>query len=106
MDPVTNLNAVGGEAEITAMLTRVIDYLKQAEITALFTSLTGGGAAVEQTDVGISSLMDTWLLLRQDSLAGDRRRLLYILKSRGMAHSSEVRPFALTAGGIRLEDAQ
>ncbi|MCF7985170.1 MAG: circadian clock protein KaiC [Thiohalocapsa sp.] len=106
MDPVTNLNAVGGDAEITAMLTRVIDYLKQSGITAMFTSLTSAGLVIEQTDVGISSLMDTWQLLRQDDMAGERKRLLYVLKSRGMAHSSEVRQFRLTEEGIRLEEAQ
>ena len=105
IDPVTNLSAVGAASEITAMLTRVIDYLKQSGITALFTSLTGAGPDSEQTDVGISSLMDTWLLLRQDTGATDRTRLLYILKSRGMAHSSEIRQFRLTDRGIRLEEA-
>jgi circadian clock protein KaiC len=106
IDPVTNLSAVGGDFEVTAMLTRVIDHLKQAGITALFTSLTGAGSGIEQTNVGISSLMDTWLLLRHDGFDGDRRRLLYILKSRGMDHSSEVRQFRLTGKGIHLEAAQ
>jgi circadian clock protein KaiC len=103
MDPVTNLSAIGGEAEITAMLTRVIDFLKQRRITSVFTSLTGGGAPMERTDVGISSLMDTWILVRQAEAAGERRRSLYVLKSRGMAHSSEVREFRLTSKGIVLE---
>ncbi len=106
IDPVTNLATIGANAEITAMLTRAIDYLKMRGITALFTSLTGGGAASEKTDVGISSLMDTWLLLRQHETDGDRKRLLHILKSRGMAHSSRVREFRLTNKGIKLGETQ
>ena len=85
MDPITNLAAVGDDAEIKAMLTRLIDFLKSQGITALFTSLTAGGSALEQTEVGVSSLMDTWLLLRMVESASERNRVLYVLKSRGMA---------------------
>jgi circadian clock protein KaiC len=106
IDPVASLASVGNNAEVTAMLTRVIDYLKTQHITTLFTSLTSGGAADEQTDVGISSLMDTWLLLRNLEKDGDRTRLLYILKSRGMAHSSQIREFRLSNKGISVLDAK
>jgi circadian clock protein KaiC len=104
IDPVTNLISIGDRAEVTAMLTRVIDYLKQKGITAVFTSLTKGGGPLENTDVAISSLMDTWLMLRQDEAIGERKRMLYILKSRGMAHSSEVHEFRLSDNGIQLDD--
>lgn len=106
MDPVTNLTSIGDEKEIMSMLARVIDYLKQAGITAVFTSLTRDGTTIERTEVGISSLMDTWLLLRQDEAAGDRRRSLHILKSRGMAHSSTVRELKLSGKGIQLEGSK
>jgi circadian clock protein KaiC len=107
MDPVTNLSSIGETAEITSMLTRVIDYLKMQGITALFNSLTaGGGLTDEQTDVGISSLMDTWLLLRNAETGGSRKRLLQILKSRGMAHSSQVCEFELGDRGISLITAE
>jgi circadian clock protein KaiC len=107
MDPVTNLTSIGDTAEITAMLTRVIDYLKMQGITALFTSLTpGGGLTDEHTDVGISSLMDTWLLLRNAETGGSRKRLLQILKSRGMPHSSQVCEFKLGDQGISLITAE
>ena len=107
MDPVTNLTSIGDTAEITSMLTRVIDYLKMQGITALFTSLTpGGGLTDEHTDVGISSLMDTWLLLRNAESGGSRKRLLQILKSRGMAHSSQVCEFELGDRGISLITAE
>jgi circadian clock protein KaiC len=103
MDPVTNLTSIGDTAEVTSMLTRVMDYLKMQGITALFTSLTPGGALTdEQTDVGISSLMDTWLLLRNAETGGSRKRLLQILKSRGMAHSSQVCEFELGDRGISV----
>jgi circadian clock protein KaiC len=105
IDPVTNLGAVGAQSEVTAMLTRVIDHLKQDGITALFTSLTGAGIASEQTDVAVSSLIDTWVLLQQEQTAAERRRTLYILKSRGMGHSTELRELRLTDQGIRLEGA-
>lgn len=104
MDPVTNLTTIGDDAEIKAMLSRVIDYLKNEHITALFTSLTQGGNAYEQTDVGISSLMDTWLLLQMVQSACERNRILYVLKSRGMAHSNQMREFMLSGEGITLLD--
>ncbi len=86
------------------MLMRLIDLLKSKQITALFTSLTGGGSVMEQSEVGVSSLMDTWLLLRDVELGGERNRVMYILKSRGMAHSNQLREFLLTDHGIELED--
>ena len=104
MDPVTNLTAIGDGEEIKAMLTRVIDFLKNREVTALFTSLTSGGQALEQSEVGISSLMDTWLLLQMAQSASERNRLLYVLKSRGMAHSNQMREFVLSEKGIELVD--
>lgn len=102
MDPITNLMSIGDTAEIKAMLTRIIDFLKNKQITTAFTSLTGGGSEMEQSEVGISSLMDTWILLRNMEVEGDRERYLYILKSRGMAHSSKVIRFVVTNNGIEL----
>jgi circadian clock protein KaiC len=104
MDPVTNLAAIGTDAEIKTMLTRTIDYLKNQGITALFTSLTSAGSNLEDSEVGISSLMDTWLLLQMVQSASERNRLLYVLKSRGMSHSNQMREFLLTDRGIRLID--
>ena len=105
IDPITNLSAIGRAEEIKGMLTRVIDFFKNQGITALFTSLTEGGGPIEQTDVGVSSLMDTWILLRNvETPTGERNRLLFVLKSRGMAHSNQVREFALTDRGIQLAD--
>lgn len=104
IDPLTNLLAVGRVSEVKAMLTRVIDHFKSREITALFTSLTEGGHPIEATDVGVSSLIDTWLLLRDIETQGERNRGLYILKSRGMAHSNQIREFLITSDGVRLVD--
>jgi circadian clock protein KaiC len=104
MDPITNLTAVGDFAEIKAMLSRVIDFLKTEGITALFTSLTEAGSAVEQSEVGVSSLMDTWLLVSMVQSASERNRVLYVLKSRGMAHSNQMREFLLTDQGLDLVD--
>ena len=104
-DPITNLVSMGDHAEVKAMLTRVIDFLKNEGITALFTSLTSAGSSAEQSEVEVSSLVDSWLLLRNVETDGDRTRLLHILKSRGMAHSSQVRGFDLTDKGIRVAPA-
>jgi len=104
LDPVTNLTAIGEDEEIRAMLSRVIDFLKSQKITAFFTSLTSGSEAIEQSHVNISSLMDTWILLRMVESESERNRVLYLLKSRGMAHSNQMREFRLADGGIELAD--
>lgn len=104
VDPVTNLVNVGTMLEAKLMLTRLIDLLKTHGITGLFTSLTPGDVSETQSDVGVSSLMDTWLSLRNLEVGGERNRVLYILKSRGMAHSNQVREFILSARGIELVD--
>jgi circadian clock protein KaiC len=103
VDPITNLLQVGTTHEVQATLLRLVDYLKAKQITALFTSLAHWRSQ-ESTDVGVSSLMDTWLLLRDVELDGERNRLLYVLKSRGMAHSNQVREFVMSERGIELVD--
>ncbi|HYR78501.1 MAG TPA: ATPase domain-containing protein, partial [Candidatus Dormibacteraeota bacterium] len=85
-----------------AMTTRLIDYLKSEQITGFFISLSTAGSSLEKTEISISSLMDTWLLLRDIELNGERNRGMYVLKSRGMAHSNQIREFVLTNKGIRL----
>jgi circadian clock protein KaiC len=104
MDPITNLISVGAEADVKSMLTRFIDHLKAKEITSLFTSLTSPGSPLEISEVGVSSLMDTWIVLKDVEGQGERNRGLTIIKSRGMAHSNQFREFHLTGGGLMLED--
>jgi circadian clock protein KaiC len=104
VDPVSNLTAMGNNTDVNSLLVRLIDYLKTLKVTTFFTSLTSGGAAVEATEVGISSLIDTWLLVRDLETSGERNRGLYVLKSRGMAHSNQIREFLLTRKGIDLVD--
>jgi circadian clock protein KaiC len=105
LDPVTNLMTVGTYADVQAMLTRMIDHLKTENITAMLTSLMPGQTDIERTETTISSLMDTWIVLANDEVGGQHRRGLYVLKSRGMAHSNELREFALTDHGLSLLDA-
>jgi len=105
VDPVTGLIDSGTQAETQSMLLRLIDFLKEKQITALMTTLTGGASAQEQTEVSISSLVDTWLLLRDIESSGERNRGLYILKSRGAAHSNQIREFLLTDRGVQLRNA-
>jgi circadian clock protein KaiC len=106
IDPVTNLGAMGSNSEVNSMLIRLLDFLKGEGITALFTSLTSGnqGTNLELTDVGVSSLIDTWLLLRDIEHNGERNRGMYIIKSRGMSHSNQIREFLLSKQGIDLKD--
>jgi circadian clock protein KaiC len=104
VDPISNLSDAGVLRDATTMLTRLIDFLKMEQITAVLTSLTSGGEQLEETEVGISSLIDTWLLLRSIELGGERNRGLYVLKSRGMPHSNQIREFVLTPRGIELLD--
>ena len=104
IDPISNLTYSGNEIQIKSFLMRMIDFLKMQQITTLLTCLNAGGNPLEQTDVGVSSLMDTWLLLRDIESNGERNRLLYLLKSRGMAHSNQVREFRLTSSGAELRD--
>jgi len=106
VDPVTNFVSVGSSGEVSSMLIRLIDVLKTHQITSLFTSLTRGGKDLELTDVGVSSLMDTWLLVRETEANGERSRVLQVIKSRGMAHSSQLRRFLLTDRGVRLVDGR
>jgi circadian clock protein KaiC len=104
VDPITSLVAVGTNFEVKSMLVRLIDYLKLRQITVIFTSLSGEREVETGTQVGVSSLIDTWLLVRNLERDGERNRGLYILKARGMGHSNQVREFSLTDGGIELID--
>jgi circadian clock protein KaiC len=104
VDPITNLLSIGTWADVHGTLMRLIDTLKGRGTTGIFTSLTSGGDDIEQTQVGVSSLMDTWLLVRVLEGSGERNRGLYVLKSRGMAHSNQVREFTMSERGIELTD--
>jgi circadian clock protein KaiC len=104
LDPVGSLVQAGNRRDAHTMLIRLIDFLKQRQITAFLTNLTSGGDALEKTDVEISSIVDTWLFVRDLELAGERNRALYVLKSRGMAHSNQLREFLLTEHGVDLLD--
>lgn len=104
-DPISNFIAAGTMNEAGSMLIRLVDYLKSEGITSLFTNLTQGGSFPEQTDVGISSIIDTWLLLRDIEQNGQRQGLIYILKSRGMPHSKQVRKLQITSRGIEFAES-
>jgi circadian clock protein KaiC len=105
MDPITSLMDAGTISEGKAMVTRLIDYLKAGKITSLFTSLTQGGHALQQSEAAMSSLMDSWLLLQDFEGNGERNRVLYVLKARGMAHSNQIREFLISSRGVDLVDA-
>jgi len=104
IDPVGSLIQAGNKRDAHTMLIRLMDFLKMRQITAFLTNLTSGGEAIEKTDVEISSLVDTWLFVRDIELNGERNRALYVLKSRGMAHSNQLREFRLTKQGVDLLD--
>ena len=104
LDPIDAFVIDANQTEVKIMLLRLVDYLKMKNITGFFASLTGASDVQEFTDISISSLIDTWLLLRDIEIGGERNRGLYILKSRGMAHSNQIREFILTDQGIELLD--
>ncbi|MCK9209964.1 MAG: circadian clock protein KaiC [Ignavibacteriaceae bacterium] len=104
LDPINAFVLGENQTEVNIMLVRLVDFLKMKRITAFFTSLTSGNDNMESTDVYVSSLIDTWLLVRDLEFGGERNRGLYVLKSRGMAHSNQIREFILTNHGIELLD--
>lgn len=105
IDPITSLMDAGTDSECKGMVTRLIDYLKGNQVTTLFTSLTQGGHALQQSEMAMSSLMDSWLLLQDFEGNGERNRVLYVLKARGMAHSNQIREFLISDRGIDVVDA-
>jgi circadian clock protein KaiC len=105
IDPITSLMDTGTASECKGMVTRLIDYLKAGQVTSLFTSLTTGGHALEQTESAMSSLMDAWILLQDFEGNSERNRVLYVLKARGMAHSNQIREFLISDRGIDVVDA-
>jgi circadian clock protein KaiC len=104
VDPMTNLSEVGNPLEVRGAMNRLIDFFKVELITAVFLSLTSGDSAEAVTDVGVSSLMDVWILLRNLEANGERNRGLYVLKARGTAHSNQIREFLITEAGVKLVD--
>jgi circadian clock protein KaiC len=108
VDPISNLYPVGDDIQIRSMLMRLIDYIKGLQVTGLFTNLTtgfvAGAYAVEATQAHVSSLMDTWLLLKNVEGNGERNRVFSIVKARGLAHSNQVREFVLSDKGIEILD--
>jgi circadian clock protein KaiC len=103
LDPVSDLLSAGTGADVAAMLTRQIDFLKTRGVTSLLTMLNRDGAS-GQADLQIASLVDTWLLVKTVEGNGEHNRILYVLKSRGMPHSNQIREFLLTNDGIELAD--
>jgi circadian clock protein KaiC len=104
LDPITNLITVGSVSEVKSMLIRLIDFLQEEQVTVMFTALTLNTIISDQTDEGVSSLVDAWLLVRDIEYNGERNRGMYIMKSRGMKHSNQVREFIITDKGLDLVD--
>ena len=104
LDPITNFITIGSTSEVKFMLIRLVDFLMQMQITVMFTALTLNTVVTEQTDEGVSSLVDAWLLVRDIEFNGERNRGMYVMKSRGMKHSNQVREFVITDKGIDLID--
>jgi len=102
LDPITNLITVSTISEVKSMLIRLIDFLQQEQITVMFTALSLNNVIDQQTDEGVSSLVDAWLMIKDIEMNGERNRGLYIMKSRGMKHSNQVREFVITDQGLDL----
>jgi circadian clock protein KaiC len=104
VDPISNLITTGAITEVKSMLVRLIDFIKGNQITAMFTDLVSGDFS-EGTEVGISSLMDAWILLKTLENGGERNRGIYVLKARGIKHSNQIREFVITSKGVKIVDA-
>src|SRR5262249_31382721 len=105
VDPIGNLAGISSGEEARVMMVRLIDLLKTRGITAVLTSLTSGAALSEEaTETAGSSIVDPWLLVKSVEAAGERNRGLYVLKSRGMAHSNQIREFLIASQGVNLVD--
>ncbi|MCX7860778.1 MAG: circadian clock protein KaiC [Chloroflexus sp.] len=102
IDPITGFHTISRPVDVTAMLFRLFDGLKSLGVTTLATSLTNAGADPAQSEVNISSLVDTWIVLRNHEANGERNRSLLVLKSRGMRHSNQVRELVMDAQGLKL----
>jgi circadian clock protein KaiC len=102
VDPISNLTEVSNDADTKSILVRMIDFMKERGITVVLADLASKGS--ESTEVGISSLIDTWILLRNIESSGERNRGIYVLKSRGTAHSNQIREFLITDRGIQIEE--
>jgi circadian clock protein KaiC len=106
VDPITDFVSIGNNHEIRAMMTRLVDHLKTGNITALMTSLNGSHSSSRDAgtygEAGISSLIDTWIILDSFEVAGERNRAISVLKSRGTAHSNQIREFVLSKHGLTL----
>ena len=103
-DPLSGYLTLGDSLEVKSMLTRLLDSLKGRQITSIFNTLLEGDHSELQSELGVSSLMDSWILLRNIEHNGERNRGLYILKARGIAHSNQIREFIFTDRGIELKD--
>ena len=105
LDPISSFLGAGDAREAECTLLRIVDLLKEREITGLFVNLVSADSNRETTQVEVSSLIDTWILLQDIESSGERNRGIYILKSRGMAHSNQIREFLITNAGIQLRHA-
>jgi circadian clock protein KaiC len=103
LDPISGLIPSGSDHDVNALVLRIVDHIKGLGATGFFTSVSVEDD-LQSTALNISSLVDSWLLLRNLESNGERNRLLYVLKSRGMAHSNQIREFLLTSKGVRLRD--
>jgi circadian clock protein KaiC len=102
IDPITNLVTVGDQNEVKSILIRLLDFLQQEQITIMFTALSTSPSGNMNTDENVSSLIDTWLSIQEVEINGERNRCLYILKSRGMKSSNELREFKITDNGVKI----
>ena len=106
IDPISNMISQGNAEEVKSMLLRLIDYLRQNNVTTLLTMLVSNNTNIEHMQVNVSSIADTWLLLRDIEQNGELRRGLMIVKSRGMAHSKQIKEFDITANGLEIVDGE
>jgi circadian clock protein KaiC len=104
MDPITNFVTVGDEEEVKSMLTRILDLLKRRGVTLLMTALTTGAQKSEETEMRLSSMVDTWVVLDSEPASRTYRRTIRVVKARGMAHSHATRELVMSSAGLSVKD--
>ena len=104
LDPISAFRPIANENETKLMLIRLNDYLRARKITTVFTALSSDGEYSEHADVQLSSIADTWIVVRIMDYKGERNNVMQLMKSRGMSHSRQMKEMYFTGNGLKLQN--
>jgi circadian clock protein KaiC len=103
MDPISSFTSIGQRIEIRALYTRTLDYLKREGINTLLVNLTPGSGTDEETEAAVSSIVDTWVIIRFERTYGRRQRQIYVHKARGIGHSHDLGELIFSDTGVTVK---